>query len=160
MFVAKSGGSLNFSGKAVAETFRALVKFKGDVTATDISGIISKYNSPPEGAEIILSQELLPFGVSDAGGEEVLFSPLAMALRSYAHAYFHAEQPEEWVSLIRKLIHGGADLHAAVPREDRDIKGTWTPHLSNEFGTPLDELIHQHPYASRGADPNTVERGS
>jgi hypothetical protein len=141
MCLAKSGGNINFSGKAVAETFRVLVHSQGDVTATDISSIISKYNGPPEGAEIILSQELLPFGVSDAGGGEVLFPPLAMALRSYAHAYFHGEQSQEWVSLIRKLVRTGADLHGPVPREDRDVMGTWTPYISNEFGTPLDELF-------------------
>jgi hypothetical protein len=96
-----------------------------------------EYYGPPEGAEILLSKEVLPLEFFEATGDEMLFPPLALALRGYS--YSHTEDLKQWESLIRKLLHRGADLHAPVLPNHRSY--TWDLGERPGHGTPLDELF-------------------
>ena len=119
-----------------------LAQHQDDISTTDISSVVSSYWGPFEAANMLLSQELLPLGVSDATEDTVSFPPLAMALRSYAAWTIQGQTAgsEGWESLIRKLIRRGSDLHAPVPQSHTHVQA-WFPSQRPYYLTPLDELF-------------------
>lgn len=126
-----------YGDEAFDDTYSALTQSLDGAPPTDISVIFSYYMGPPEVAEKFLSQDLLPFGISDATVDTILFPPLAMALRSYQ--YTGAVHTKQWECFIRKVLRRGADLHAPIPRYSGAYMGGF--RLPSGFGTPLDELF-------------------
>ncbi len=124
------------------DTYRMLRQSQDDISTTDISYIASSYRGPYEAADMILSQGLLPSGISDATEDAFSFPPLAMALRSYAAAAVRGQAAEsgKWETLMRKLIRKGSNLHVRVPSGVRTV-GAWFPSQPTDYYTPLDELF-------------------
>ena len=119
---------------------RVLAKSQDDFSASDISQFFELYMGPPEGAELMLSQEIVQLKLLHTDSDQTPFPPLATALRMYG-----AGMPQ-WEPLIRRLIRNGADLHAVVPRNDLKscrwfTKWAGYPCAISEDGTPLDELF-------------------
>ena len=128
------------STESIVNTLRVLAESQDDFSASDISQFFERYMGPPEGAELMLSQEIVQLKLLHTDSDQTPFPPLATALRMYG-----AGMPQ-WEPLIRRLIRNGADLHAVVPRNDLRFCRWFTkqagyPCAISEDGTPLDELF-------------------
>ena len=106
-----------------------------DLSDFDFSRWFDDYDGPPEGAELILSQELAQYWISFADKTDPLYPPLASVLRLYA------KNSRSWEPLVRTLIRYGADIHAPVRRSLRDPGHYKYPCPVAQYGTPLDELF-------------------
>lgn len=117
------------------EIARLLARAQENLTAYDISMWFREYDGPPEGAEIILSQDLSQYYISSKDDGDPLCPALASVLRSYA------KDPGPWEPLIRTLIRYGADFHALVRRKLKYLDQSEYLCPLSEYGTPLDELF-------------------
>ena len=124
---------------AVTETMmeiaRLLAQAQKDLSAFDISMWFRQYKGPPEGAKLILSQDLARYYISSADDDDPLYPALAAILCLYA------KNPGPWDSVLRTLIRYGADVHAPVLRDLNFLDQS--EHLCpvGKFGTPLDDLF-------------------
>ena len=128
------------STESIVNTLRVLAKSQNDFSASDISQFFELYSGPPEGAELMLSSEIVQLKLLHTDSDQTPFPPLATTLRMYG-----AGMPQ-WEPLIRRLIRNRADLHAVVPRHDLKFSRWHTkwrgyPCAISEDGTPLDELF-------------------
>ncbi|KAL9024162.1 MAG: hypothetical protein Q9196_006721, partial [Gyalolechia fulgens] len=128
------------STESIVNTLRVLAKSQDDFSESDISQFFQLYLGPPEGAELMLSQEMVQLKLLHADSDQPPFPPLATALREYGAGM------TQWEPLIRRLIRNGVDLHAVVPRKDLELcrwstKRGCYPCAISEDGTPLDELF-------------------
>ena len=106
-----------------------------DLSDFDISMWFRDYDGPPEGAELILSQDLAQYWIRSADKTDPLYPALASVLRLYA------KDSRSWEPVVRTLIRHGADLHAPVHRSLRDPDQYKYPCPVAQYGTPLDELF-------------------
>ena len=125
---------------------RLLAHNQEDLSAVDVSHYFQCYRGPPEGAELILSEYPVQYdrrSLDDCHGEG--YPTLAAILRAYAR------EPLPWESILRALIRRGADLHARVRRDRREMNRIAYPCHIASYGTPLDELFswNKDPFASR-----------
>ena len=124
---------------AVTETMieiaRLLAQAQDDISAFDISMWFREYDGPPEGAELILSQELAQYYICSADDSDRLYPALASVLRLYA------KDPEPWEPIIRILVRYRTDLHAPVRRDLEYLDQSEYPCPIGGYGTPLDELF-------------------
>ncbi len=121
--------------KTMIEIARLLVQAQEDLSAFDISMWFREYEGPPEGAELILSQDLARYDICSADDSDPLYPALASILRLYAQA------PESWESVIRTLIRHGVDVHAPVRRDLSFLDQSEYLCPVARYGTPLDELF-------------------
>lgn len=84
--------------KTVIEIARLLPQAQEDISALDISMWFQEYEGPPEGAELILSQDLTQYYICSADDSDPLYPALASVLRLYA------KNSELWEHVIRILI--------------------------------------------------------
>ena len=118
------------------DMLRLLVRAQDDVTALDVAGFFKYYYGPPEGAMLVLSQDSILFEVHHARDGQVMFPPLAGALRNFAR--FPA-----WEGVVRFLIRQDIDLHAPVPRDEFSSMNALKVDQSftSRYCTPLDDLF-------------------
>ena len=112
-----------------------LARAQDDLSAFDISMWFQEYDGPPEGAELILSQDLAQYHIRSADDEDPCYPALAGILRLYA------TDPAPWESIVRRLIRYGADVHAPVRRDLTDLDQSEYDCPLKPYGTPLDELF-------------------
>ena len=121
--------------RTMIDIARFLAQKQEDLTAFDISMWFHEYDGPPEGAELILSQDLSQYYIRSADDRDRLYPALASVLRLYAI------DPKPWDSVIRTLIRYGADVHAPVRRNLRGLDQSEYLCPLDPYGTPLDELF-------------------
>ena len=106
-----------------------------DLSEFDISKWFYEYDGPPEGAELILSQDLAKYYIRFWDDSEPYYPALASVLRLYA------KDAQSWEPVIRTLIRSGADVHAKVLRDLTFLDQSTYPCPVGKYGTPLDELF-------------------
>ena len=121
--------------RTMIEIARLLARAQEDLSAFDISMWFQDYKGPPEGAEIILSQDLAQYYICSADDADPLYPALASVLRLYA------KNSGPWDSILRTLIRHGADVHAPVRRKLAYLDQSEYPCPLTQYGTPLDELF-------------------
>lgn len=121
--------------KTMIEIARLLIGAQKDLSEFDISEWFCEYEGPPEGAELILSQDLAKYHIRFPDNSEPLHPALASTLRLYA------KDPEPWEPVVRTLIRSGADIHAKVRRDLKRLDQSKYLCPVSENGTPLDELF-------------------
>lgn len=117
------------------EIARLLTQHQEDLSTLDISMWFREYDGPPEGAELILSQDLAQHYIYSADDRDPLYPALASVLRLYAI------DPKPWEPIIRTVLRYGADIHAPVRRNMRDLNQSEYLCPVAQYGTPLDELF-------------------
>ena len=117
------------------EIARLLMQAQKDLSDYDISMWFREYDGPPEGAKLILSQDLTQYWICSADKTDPLHPALASILRLYA------KDLKSWEPVVRTLIRYGADIHAPVRRSLRDPDQYEYPCPVAQYGTPLDELF-------------------
>lgn len=136
--------------KTMIEIARLLAQAQEDLSAFDVSMWFQEYDGPPEGAELILSQDLTQCYICPPDDGDPLYPALASTLRLYAI------DPKPWEPVIRTLIRHGADVHAPVRRNLSDLdQSEYTCPLA-QYGTPLDELFI---YTSNPLEGQAAARG-
>ena len=139
----------------VINTFRTLAQYQSDISVSEVSFALSKYYGPAEGMEVLLSNSSLPFERFYTTEDPYSTPPLAKALECYGRQFFIdgntnngawwnpwtscPRERKQWETLISRLIHKGADLHAPVFREN--YVNIHSPFHVSEYGTPLDSLF-------------------
>ena len=121
--------------KTMIEIARLLIGAQKDLSEFDISEWFCEYDGPPEGAELILSQDLAKYHIRFPDDSEPLYPALASILRLYA------KDPQPWEPIVRTLIRSGADIHAKVRRNLTLLDRSKYLCPVSEYGTPLDELF-------------------
>lgn len=118
---------------AYTDIYRMLAQSQDDNSITNIFGGALPFCGPFEAADMLLKQEIIPLGISDAIEDIPSSALLPMALRSYAAVAVRgqAAEMEKWETLMRKLIRTGSDLHAPYS----------TASQQSCYGTHLDELF-------------------
>lgn len=134
-FVQKCGSDAIFAGRSVTDSIRTLTKYQ-DVSDAEISNILAEYEGPIEGLELLLSQTLLPLGISEHIDDSNSYPLLATALRNGANSR-QLHDFRYWGPFIRRLVCRGADIHAHVP-QDCGYSGTLLDELFNLTSTPAD----------------------
>ena len=137
--------------KTMVDIARLLAEKQEDLSAFDISCYFQHYHGPPEAIELILSVYPAQYDSRSQDDDlgQLYYPSLAAALKLYAR------DPSIWERILRKLIRRGADLHAPVRRNPKDVKEIGYPCLLSEYGTPLDELFtsnRDQEAAKRAAD--------
>ena len=133
--------------KTVLDIASLLAERQDGLSALDISTCFQHYHGPPEGMNLILSW--CPDLCSQDSDPGQLHPPLAAMLARYPR------DPSSLEPILRTLIRRGADLHAPVRRNPREVKTIGYPCLLGEYGTPLDELFtsnREHEDAKKAAD--------
>ena len=106
-----------------------------DLSEFDISKWFHRYKGPPEGAELILSQDLARLYIRFCDKNDPLYPALASILRLYA------KDSKSWEPVVRTLVRCGADVHARVRRDLTYLDQSEYDDPLDEYGTPLDELF-------------------
>ena len=142
----------------IINTFRTLAQYQNDISASDAFFALSVYRGPAEAMEVLLSNSLLPlerFYTTEGSYSTPL---LAKALECYGRQFFIdgntsnrdwwdpwtscPQERKQWETLITRLIHKGADLHAPVFRRvDVNCVNLHEPFQVSQYGTPLDSLL-------------------
>lgn len=121
--------------KTMIELARLLAGCQEELSAFDISMWFEDYDGPPEGAEIMLSQDLARYYISSADDGDLLYPALASILRVSAKDF------GPWESIIRTLVRSGTNVHAPVRRRLSYLDQSQYPCPLAQYGTPLDELF-------------------
>ena len=122
------------------DTLRLLAHSQNGTPLSDVSRFLQYYSGPPDGVELVVSQEAIQLELSHAESDPDVYHPLATAVRAFGHGR------GEWVSLIRRLLRRGADVHSFVPKmryEYQQYKavGVGYPCQLPKYHTALDELF-------------------
>ena len=123
----------------MVDIMRLLTQTQNETSPRSISNFWGRYDGPVQGAEFMLSQDLIPLESDDSDDRDG-FPLLGTTLKKYA------EQASEWEAFLRLLVRKGVDLHSPVPREYvsgdmKELLGPMYPCEISECGTPLDELF-------------------
>ncbi len=130
---------LSQDSQETIQSLRLMTQYQNETSSRDMYELWGGYAGPVEGAEFLFSQDLIP-SESDVSDGEVIFPPIATALRGYG------KYPSQWDNFVRLLLQKEARLHSPVPRsasieyinEQHDLV---YPCKILEYGTPLDELF-------------------
>lgn len=114
---------------------RLLMQAQKDVSELEMSEWFLEYDGPPEGAKLVLSEDLARYYVRFADANDWLYPALASVLRLFA------KDPQPWESVVRTLIRSGANVHAKVRRDLTYLDQSEYLGPVWEYGTPLDELF-------------------
>ena len=117
------------------EIARLLAQAQEDLSAFDVSMWFQEYHGPPEGAELILSQDLAHYHICNPDDGDPLYPALASILCLYA------KDPKPWEPIIRTLVRHGVDVHAPVRRDLSYLDQSGYVCPLARYGTPLDELF-------------------
>ena len=140
-------GSRWRSSADIVDTIRLLAQTQELFSTLDLEECAFSYHGPPQGVELILSQQ---YELENGPAQGVALDTahyFATAVRNYG------EGNRAWETLVRTFIRKGVDMHARVTRgwiPNIELDGILTYNLSNDFsydpdrflyGTPLDELF-------------------
>ena len=121
--------------KTMTEIARILMQAQEDLSEFDISKWFHEYEGPPEGAQLILSQDLAKYYIRSRDDSDPLYPALASVLRLYA------KSSVPWGPVVRRLIRSGANVHARVRRNLSYLDQSEYLCPLDEYGTSLDELF-------------------
>ena len=102
--------------KMVLDIARLLARKQEDLSALEISLYFQEYEGPPEGVEFILSEYPAQYDICSKGDEYGQTYPTLPAILKAC-----AGEPSPWESILRALIRKGANLHAPVRRDPKDM---------------------------------------
>lgn len=136
-------GSYYGSGADIVDTIRLLAQTQELLSTTDIEECAANYRGPPQGVELILSQQC---ELEDGPAQGVVSGSahhFAAAVRNYGRGN------KAWEPLIRRLIQKGVNIHDRVGLDWISYSGSDAQieyELSSTgnivgYGTPLDELF-------------------
>lgn len=121
--------------KTMMEIGSLLIQAQRGFSEFDMSEWFFEYDGPPEGAKLILSEDLAKYYIRFADVSDPLYPALASILRLFA------KDPQAWESVVRTLIRSGADVHARVRRDLTFLDQSEYLCSVRDNGTPLDELF-------------------
>lgn len=127
-------GSTCRSSAYIVDTIRLLAQTQELFSTLDLEECAFRYRGPPQGVELILSQQ---YELEDGPAQGVALGSahhFATAVRNYGKGN------TAWEPIIRKLIQKGVDIHDLVNQ------AFLIPDVDNAepvqaYGTPLDELF-------------------
>lgn len=129
------GGWKTRASEAV-DTLRILTKCQDHI----LIGLAEGYRGPPEGADLMLSLDLIEIDGSDEPSYQRVWPLLTIALNR------NADNPD-WECFIRKLLRMRVNIHAPaqLPVSPRPSPGRPSdfPSMVSDLGTPLDQLMDQ-----------------
>ncbi len=130
------GGDLTSFATPIVDTLRVLSQAQTDFSLCDIERFTWLYSGPPLGVEFLLSNNTALADTMDQYAKEISALIFATAVSLFGKGSM------EWESVIRKLIHGGVNIHGQV-RRCRSEPWYWKGSLATPriLGTPLDELF-------------------
>ena len=97
-----AGGDLTPFAKDIVDTLRVLAQAQEHLTSEDISLFFRFYEGPPEGAELMLLQDVISETPSHNMDQPQEFTPLAGAVHELARS-------PDWEPVVRRLLRSGAD---------------------------------------------------
>lgn len=156
-------GSTFRSSASIVDTIRLLAQTQELFSTLDLEECAFNYRGPPQGVELILSQQ---YELENGPGQGVALDSahyFATAVRNYGTGN------TAWEPLVRKFIRKGVDMHARVtrgwiPNSELDCILANIPSSDDlsdapdrfpygfRYGTPLDELFRLSHYPSESKE--------